>query len=106
MAMIPKRWSMSRVSRPSSAIASRKMSSSTCSAIAATATTKATNHPSTREIYAKRLVAEGVVTEADVDQMAKDFTAHLDTAFDAAKSYRPNKADWLEGAWTGLQAAS
>jgi 2-oxoglutarate dehydrogenase E1 component len=63
-------------------------------------------HPSTREIYAQRLITEGVVTQADIDQMAKDFTAHLETEFDASKSYRPNKADWLEGAWTGLQAAS
>jgi 2-oxoglutarate dehydrogenase E1 component len=63
-------------------------------------------HPSTREIYAKRLVAEGVVTEADVEQMAKEFTANLETEYEASKSYRPNKADWLEGAWTGLQAAS
>jgi 2-oxoglutarate dehydrogenase E1 component len=63
-------------------------------------------HPTTREIYAKRLIAEGVVSEAEVDQMAKDFTANLETAFEASKSYRPNKADWLEGAWTGLQAAS
>ncbi len=63
-------------------------------------------HPTTREIYAKRLIAEGVATQAEADQMAKDFTAHLETEFEASKSYRPNKADWLEGAWTGLQAAS
>ena len=63
-------------------------------------------HPSTREIYASRLIAEGVVSQAEVDQMTADFTAHLDTEYEAAKSYRPNKADWLEGAWTGLQAAS
>src|SRR6185312_3811756 len=30
----------------------------------------------------------------------------LDTQFEAAKSYRPNKADWLEGAWSGLKVAS
>jgi len=64
------------------------------------------SHPSTRELYAKRLIAEGVVNEAEVDQMAKDFTAHLEEEYAASKGYRPNKADWLEGAWTGLQAAS
>jgi 2-oxoglutarate dehydrogenase E1 component len=64
------------------------------------------NHPSTREIYARRLIAEGVVAPADIEQMAKDFNAHLETEYEAAKSYRPNKADWLEGAWTGLQVAS
>ena len=30
----------------------------------------------------------------------------LGEAFDAAKSYRPNKADWLEGRWSGLRAAT
>jgi 2-oxoglutarate dehydrogenase E1 component len=63
-------------------------------------------HASTREIYAKRLVGEGVVKQEDVEQMAAEFTAKLETEYEASKSYRPNKADWLEGAWTGLQAAS
>ena len=38
--------------------------------------------------------------------MANDFLAYLDSQFEAAKSYRPNKADWLEGAWSGLEVAS
>jgi 2-oxoglutarate dehydrogenase E1 component len=63
-------------------------------------------HPSAREIYAKRLVGEGVVKQEDVDQMAAELTAKLDVEYEASKSYKPNKADWLEGAWTGLQAAS
>jgi 2-oxoglutarate dehydrogenase E1 component len=63
-------------------------------------------HTSTREIYAKRLISEGVVKQAEVDQMAAEFTAKLDAEYEASKSYKPNKADWLEGAWTGLQAAS
>ncbi len=64
------------------------------------------SHTSTREIYAKRLVDEGVITQEDADKMVTDFTAHLEEAYQASKSYKPNKADWLEGAWTGLQAAS
>ncbi|HEY1503883.1 MAG TPA: 2-oxoglutarate dehydrogenase E1 component, partial [Stellaceae bacterium] len=63
-------------------------------------------HTSTREIYAKRLIGEGVVKQEDVDQMAAEFTAKLEIEYEASKSYKPNKADWLEGAWTGLQAAS
>ena len=34
-----------------------------------------------------------------------DFVADLEAQFEAAKSYRPNKADWLEGAWAGLEPA-
>jgi 2-oxoglutarate dehydrogenase E1 component len=64
------------------------------------------DHPTTREIYAARLAEEGLVSAAEADKMASDFQAHLDSQFDAAKGYRPNKADWLEGAWTGLAIAS
>ncbi|HLJ63967.1 MAG TPA: 2-oxoglutarate dehydrogenase E1 component, partial [Stellaceae bacterium] len=63
-------------------------------------------HPTTREIYAKRLIAEGVVSEAESQALVSDFQAHLDRAFEAAKSYKPNKADWFEGAWAGFETAS
>jgi 2-oxoglutarate dehydrogenase E1 component len=63
-------------------------------------------HPTTRQIYARRLAEEGIVTEAEAEKMASDFMAYLDSQFEAAKSYRPNKADWLEGAWSGLKVAS
>ena len=64
------------------------------------------SHPTTRQIYATRLVEEGVISEAEAEQMVTDFLALLDQQSETAKSYRPNKADWLEGAWTGLEAAS
>jgi 2-oxoglutarate dehydrogenase E1 component len=62
-------------------------------------------HPTTRQIYAKRLVEAGVMGEGEADAMAARFVAELETQFEAAKSYRPNKADWLEGAWAGLEQA-
>jgi 2-oxoglutarate dehydrogenase E1 component len=37
---------------------------------------------------------------------ASQFVQKLETQFAAAESYRPNKADWLEGAWAGLEPAS
>jgi len=62
--------------------------------------------PSTREIYAQRLVEEGTVTQEQADAYVSEFQAELERQFEAAKSYRPNKADWLEGAWSGLEVAS
>ena len=62
-------------------------------------------HPTTRQLYAKRLVEAGVLREGEVDAFASRFVAELETQFEAAKSYRPNKADWLEGAWAGLGEA-
>jgi 2-oxoglutarate dehydrogenase E1 component len=64
------------------------------------------NHPTVREIYSRRLVEEGLLSEAEADKVTADFLARLETEFEAAKSYRPNKADWLEGAWAGLTVAS
>ena len=62
-------------------------------------------HPTTRQIYAARLVAEGVVGEGEPEAMAARFVARLEAEFEAARHYRPNKADWLEGAWAGLEPA-
>jgi 2-oxoglutarate dehydrogenase E1 component len=62
-------------------------------------------HPTTRQIYAKRLVEAGVLREGEADTIATRFIAELETQFESAKSYRPNKADWLEGAWAGLEQA-
>src|SRR6266403_2806636 len=38
--------------------------------------------------------------------MATGFIAELEAQFDTAKGYRPNKADWPEGAWAGLGEAT
>ncbi|MBL8837699.1 MAG: 2-oxoglutarate dehydrogenase E1 component [Alphaproteobacteria bacterium] len=63
-------------------------------------------HPTTRQIYGERLIAEGALPPDGPDKMVADFQAHLESQFEAAKSYKPNKADWLEGKWSGLETAS
>jgi 2-oxoglutarate dehydrogenase E1 component len=59
-------------------------------------------HPPISEIYAKRLLAEGVVDEAWIDAATKDYVARLEKDFASAVSYLPNKADWFEGRWAGF----
>ena len=59
-------------------------------------------HPSVVEIYAKRLIEEGVVTGQDVAGMTGAFRARLDAELAAADSYKPNKADWLDGRWSEI----
>ena len=59
----------------------------------------------TRKLYAERLATEGSVTAADAQSLWDEFQATLEDAFTAAKSYKPNKADWLEGHWSGLKQA-
>ncbi len=63
-------------------------------------------HPSTRALYAERLIRDGVMTQAEVDGMLQAFQTRLEQEFEAAGSYRPNKADWLEGAWSKMAIAS
>src|SRR3954463_10796647 len=63
------------------------------------------SHPSTLEIYSRRLIAEGVVTEGEVDKAKADWRARLDAELEAGSGYKPNKADWLDGKWAGMKLA-
>jgi 2-oxoglutarate dehydrogenase E1 component len=62
--------------------------------------------PTTRQVYAERLAREGMVSQAEAAGMVAEFQKHLEEALEVAKSFKPNKADWLEGAWSGLEIAS
>jgi 2-oxoglutarate dehydrogenase E1 component len=59
----------------------------------------------TRTLYAERLAAEGVVPAAEAQAMWDEFQAAMEAANEAAKAYKPNKADWLEGHWSGFHPA-
>ena len=62
-------------------------------------------HPTTVTLYAKRLAEEGVLTIEQSDEMRAQFRAHLDEEFKNADGYKPNKADWLDGRWSGMSLA-
>jgi len=64
---------------------------------------KIKGHPSVRDLYATRLIGEGVANQADVDSWIAEFDKYLDAEFDGGKSYAANKADWLDGKWSGLK---
>ena len=53
-------------------------------------------------VYAKRLIAQGDLTEVEHEKMVADFYSFLDTEFDAAKTYETKQPDWLQGVWQGL----
>jgi 2-oxoglutarate dehydrogenase E1 component len=61
------------------------------------------DQPTTLTIYAERLLKEGVVTQSELDEWQNDFNTFLDREFDAGKNYRVNKADWLDGVWSGYK---
>jgi 2-oxoglutarate dehydrogenase E1 component len=63
-------------------------------------------HPTTLEIYGKKLVANGTVAEGEIEKMKADWRARLDAEFEAAQGYKPNSADWLDGRWAGFKFAA
>ncbi len=62
-------------------------------------------HPTTMQIYAKKLIEEGVATEDQVEGWIKEFRDYLEKQFETANSFKPNKADWFEGRWQGFERA-
>ena len=64
------------------------------------------SHPTTRKIYEKKLIENGTISQEESKKIIDDFKNFLDDEFNAAKNYNPNKADWLEGTWTGLSTAT
>ncbi|MGH1457045.1 MAG: 2-oxoglutarate dehydrogenase E1 component [Alphaproteobacteria bacterium] len=59
----------------------------------------------TRSKYVNQLIAERVIDEAEGQKIEDDFTAILDTAFEAVESYKANSADYLAGAWSDMKVA-
>jgi len=62
--------------------------------------------PTTVKIYENRLIKENILNHAESKKLQNTFIQFLDQELESAKSYQPNKADWLEGDWAGLSTAS
>ncbi len=62
-------------------------------------------HKSVLEIYAEKLVAEGVLSNETVEDAKAAWRAKLDEEYEAGQHYSPNRADWLDGRWAGLRSA-
>ena len=56
-------------------------------------------------LYAEKLAKEGSVSAEEAKAIHDAYTEELEAAFEGAKDYRVNKADWLEGHWAGLKQA-
>jgi 2-oxoglutarate dehydrogenase E1 component len=62
-------------------------------------------HRTTLDIYAEKLLREGVLAPGEVETLQAGWRHRLETEFEAGQSYEPNKADWLDGRWSGLKPA-
>ncbi len=60
-------------------------------------------HKTTLQIYTERLVKDGLIPEGEIEDMKAAFQARLNSEFEVGKDYKPNKADWLDGRWSGVE---
>ena len=63
------------------------------------------SHPTVTELYSKYLIENGVMSDAEVTEMKDQVRATLDGEFQQSDGYKPNKADWLDGRWSGITRA-
>jgi 2-oxoglutarate dehydrogenase E1 component len=62
-------------------------------------------HASSLSIYEKQLLDEGTMTAAELAEMKQGFERRLNDALETASGFKANRADWLDGAWTGFGQA-
>jgi 2-oxoglutarate dehydrogenase E1 component len=56
----------------------------------------------TLQLYTERLVADGLISAGEIEDMKAAFQARLNEEFEAGKAFLPNKADWLDGRWKNM----
>ena len=59
-------------------------------------------HKTTLTLYTERLVKDGLIPEGEIEDLKNSFQSRLNDEFEAGKTYKPNKADWLDGRWSHL----
>ncbi len=57
----------------------------------------------TLQIYTDRLISDGLIAKNEPEKIKTSFQKFLSSEFEASASYRPNKADWLDGRWSGFK---
>jgi len=67
--------------------------------------TRIKKQKTTLQLYTERLVADDLIPEGEIEDMKAAFQARLNEEFEAGKTYRPNKADWLDGRWKKITPA-
>ena len=66
---------------------------------------KISHHPTTREIYSKKLIEQNLITENEASSYVDNCYKKLEIDYKKANSYKPDTADWFRGAWLGLDIA-
>lgn len=62
------------------------------------------NHPSSLEIYQKKLLESSQVGEEDILKIQEKVNKILNEEFLASKDYVPKRRDWLSSHWAGFKS--
>jgi 2-oxoglutarate dehydrogenase E1 component len=60
-------------------------------------------HKSPAKLYSGELVKSGTVSQEEVDKLFATFRTKFENDYEGAKTFKPNKANWLEGHWAGFE---
>ena len=60
---------------------------------------KIRSHPTTLEIYGKKLISQGLISQQDFDERKNKLKDFLNTEFKNAKSFK-QKMTWFDGVWS------
>ncbi len=66
---------------------------------------KIATQKTTRTLYMEQLIAENAITPEECDVIIAEYEQGLEEAYQSAKAYKPNRADYLAGAWEGMKVA-
>mmetsp|Transcript_17497 Transcript_17497/g.25011 ORF Transcript_17497/g.25011 Transcript_17497/m.25011 type:complete len:786 (+) Transcript_17497:423-2780(+) len=61
-------------------------------------------HPSTLQIYEKRLIEEGVMTEEESKEIRKFTLESYEADLASSKDYQVKQTDWLSSKWSGFKS--
>lgn len=60
------------------------------------------NHPTILQVYTKKLIQEGSLTEEKAFEIERSINRDLQENFKESSTYKPSTADWLGGRWEGF----
>jgi 2-oxoglutarate dehydrogenase E1 component len=60
-------------------------------------------HPTTLQVYEKRLLSEGTMTREEIDEIKNFVMESYEKDFEASKTYVKSEDDWLSSKWTGFK---
>jgi 2-oxoglutarate dehydrogenase E1 component len=58
------------------------------------------------EKYTEQLLAEGSVTQAEIDQMKSRIMGMLEEEYEASKTYKGSSKEWVSSSWQGHKSPS